>query len=257
MSTYLQEQTSLQLQTQVQSQHTPPQTQNHSPRLPPQIEAAFKQQLLQAAVGSGKELAPEILDELLRSLCSVAASNPDALKQRLLGLLPPEQAGYWHQQLTQLQTTTLIQTGISPPPTIVESSAMPAPQPDLFLLGETVKFFLQCGVSLDLALQWAKHLTPGFEPDRPLTDEELARIQELLTNQQIEELAESVQATPLKSAAPPPALLATQSPVVGLVQLLMALALLFIVFRMGAIVERQSIRNCIVSTSAIARCLTR
>jgi hypothetical protein len=257
MNTYLQAQTLLQTQTNQQKTlpPTPPRS-VQTPRLPPQIEELFKQQLLQAAVGSGKELAADILDELVRSAWKTAAENPEALKQRLLGLLPHEQALYWHQQLTQLQNVTQIQSGFHAPPSTLIQPISPAATADSMLLSEMFQFFRSCNVPPMLALQWAKHVTPGFEPDRDLTEEELARIHDLMTNPQIEELVESVQ-SPLKSAAvPPPALLASNSPIVFLVQLAAFLVLLFMVLQIGGMMERQAIRSCLaVYGNQMARCL--
>lgn len=261
MNTYLQAQTLLQTQTNQQKTlpPTPPQS-VQTPRLPAQIEALFKQQLLQAAVGSGKELAADILDELVRSAWKTAAENPDALKRRLLGLLPHEQALYWHQQLTQLQNVTQIQSGFhAPPSTLIQPVQPSVAPPDATLLSEMFQFFRSCDVPSALALQWAKHVTPGFEPDRTLAEEELARIHDLMTNPQIEELVESVQ-SPLKSAAvPPPALLASNSPVVFLVQLIAFLVLLFVVFQVGGMMERQAIRSCLAvyGGNHLARCFAR
>ncbi len=254
MSTHLQTQTTLQ---------PPPQPTLN--RLPPSIEAALKQQLVEAAIRSGKVVGAELLDTIVESLWAVVKHDPETLRQRLVGLFPPEQANAWHQTLTQLQATTMLHPDPPPQPAATPVQSLPTPSElDADLL-ETVQWLQSLGIDdLKTAMDWAKSIH-GQLTSRPLEPSELAQIQEVLNAKQIQNYLE-----PLPSPSPvqplpvlqPPSLLASHSPFVHLMQIGVVVALLGVVFQLGALNERRTAdvqikrvinwANCVVNYGSAA-----
>lgn len=151
------------------------QTEIQSCRLPLAIEQSLKRKLLEAAVKLGRELSPAVLDAVLQSVArnlSQPQTLPDSLVSTLSPYLERAEVHAVAEALTQMQQVTQL-------------------QPDDLLLEQTARLFVQLGVDPDVALDWARLITPGYTPSRPITDEEQQAIERLLSAPRVEDLVEA------------------------------------------------------------------
>lgn len=268
--TSLQQTTHLQQQTQLQP--------TFEQSIPPALDQALQQKLLESAAQLGREMSPQLLQAVMASVVIHMQQHPDALKTLLANYMPEPDATQW--AATLLQRVTHIQ----PPGVATVAGQYAAPSLgqststgvipgaiDPFLFEQTVKFFQQVGVEdPETALDWARHVH-GLPTSRPLEQAEIDEISRLMKAQDIEDYIEP-SATELQkqsrlSRLVPQRLdlLSNESPLVLVMVYLLIAASLWAAFQAGRFAERRTANdrvqravewaNCVVQNGAAAPCL--
>jgi hypothetical protein len=149
-------------------------------QLPPDLAALAQQQAIKAGVRAGAQFTPDFLQAMSHTVAAKIAANPQTASQQV-----------WQQ----------IQQGLQPPAQVMGEAGT-----DPTLLQEMQMLFQQTGFPPNLALDYARYLTPGYQPSRPLGAEEIDAIHKLLN-------APDIRAITAAAAPPSPTLVQPLQPV--------------------------------------------
>ena len=144
---------------------------------------------MQAGVSAGPNMVAPFLTAAGTSMAAKIAANPQLSTQQVLQQVQQSLAALMQQSQVIPHLPAPSATLLAQP----RPAAAPAPvaDPDPALLNQMSMLFGQLGFDSATALDYARYVTPGYQPSRTLGAEEIALIDAILKSPNIETLVES------------------------------------------------------------------